>query len=99
MGPKHAYYRTELCQIFFYLNRGCRQGDPFSPCIFILCAEVLGKMKRKNKTIMGIIINEKEYKISQYADDTQLLLGGSENTLNETLNVLNRFLSDVRFKN
>ena len=33
----------------------------------------------------------KKYKISQYADDTQLLLDGSESTLNETLNVLNTF--------
>ena len=48
-------------------------------------------MIMKNKTIKGIIINEKEYKISQYADDTQLLLDGSESTLNETLNVLNTF--------
>ena len=48
-------------------------------------------MIRKNKIIKGIIINEKQYKISQYADDTQLLLDGSENTLNETLNVLNTF--------
>ena len=62
--------------------------DPISPYIF--CAEVLGKI-RKTKTIKGIIINEEEYKISQYANDTQLLLDGSENTLNETLNVLNRF--------
>ena len=32
---------------FFKLKRGCRQGDPISIYIFILCAEILGKMIRK----------------------------------------------------
>ena len=68
----------------------CRQVDPISPYIF--CAEVLGKI-RKTKTIKGIIINEEEYKISQYANDTQLLLDGSENTLNETSTFLIDFIS------
>ena len=56
-------------------------------------------MIRKNKTIKGIIINEKVYKISQYAVDTQLLLDASESTLNETLNVLNTFylMSGLKF--
>ena len=73
---------------FFYLKRGCRQGDPISPFIFLLCAEILGQMVRKNKNIKGIKINNKEYKISQYADDTQLLLDGSEKSLRNTLEML-----------
>ena len=64
---------------FFYLKRGCRQGDPISPYIFILCAKILGKMIRCNNDIHGIIIDNKEYKKSQYADDTQLSLNGSKN--------------------
>ena len=75
---------------FFYLKRGCRQGDPISPYIFILCAEILGKMIRNNNDLHGIIIDNKEYKISQYADDTQLFLNGSENSLRETLDILQK---------
>ena len=76
---------------FFNLKRGCRQGDPISPYIFIFCAEILGKMVRDNEIITGININGKEFRLSQYADDTQLFLDGIEQSLKETLNVLKLF--------
>lgn len=57
---------------FFNLKHGCRQGDPMSPYIFILCAEVVGEMIRKENNIKGIKIYDKEYKLSQYADDTRI---------------------------
>ena len=38
-------------------------------------------MVRENKDIKGIFINGKENKLSQYADDTQLILDGSEKSL------------------
>ena len=43
----------------FNLQRGCRQGDPISPHIFILCVEILGKMIRDDKTLQGIKINQR----------------------------------------
>ena len=76
---------------YFSLQRGCRQGDPISPYIFILCAEVLSHMLRKDKDIKGIIINNKEYKLSQYADDTQIFLDGTEISLRKTLEKLHTF--------
>ena len=75
----------------FNLRRGCRQGDPISPYLFILCAEILGKMIRKNNDIKGIIINDKEYKLSQYADDTQLILDGTEKSLKAALDILKTY--------
>ena len=84
MVPNVVFCKMDICPSFFYLKRGCRQGDPISPYIFILCAEVLGQMIRNNNNIKGIFINEKEFKISQYADDTQLLIDGSEKSLRET---------------
>lgn len=76
---------------FFYLGRGCRQGDPISPYIFILCAEMLALKVRKNEQIKGIKIGNKFLKIFGYADDTGLILDGSDGSLNETLKELDAF--------
>ena len=69
----------------FTIGRGCRQGDPLSPYIFIICAEFLAIKIRHNKNIKGIHINGTEFKISQYADDTSIFLDGSTESLNQTL--------------
>ena len=78
---------------YFILQRGCRQEDPISPYIFILCAKVLSHMIRKDNLIKGILIQNKEYKLSQYADDTQIFLDGSELSLRKTLAKLKSFHS------
>ena len=76
---------------FFQIGRGCRQGDPLSPYIFIICAEFLANKIRLNKDIKGIKIGNSEHKISQYADDTSIFLDGSDNSLNELLKELDFF--------
>jgi hypothetical protein len=58
----------------FSLERGCRQGDPISPYLFIICAEILGIAIRENKGIKGIVIGGIEHKLSQYADEASLFL-------------------------
>ena len=44
-------------------------------------------MIRNNKDINGIIINNKQHKLSQYADDTSFILDGGSKSLNATLDV------------
>ena len=75
----------------FNLQRGCRQGDPISPYIFILCVEILGKMIRNDKNVQGINIDNKEFKLCQYADDTQIFLDGSEKSLHQLMLILRKF--------
>lgn len=76
---------------FFNTERGCKQGDPISPYIFILCAEILAAKIRKNEKIKGIKINNRDFILSQYADDTTIILDGSEESLNETLYELEQY--------
>ena len=62
-----------------------------SPYIFILCAEILAIKIRNNKNIKGLKINNNEFKLSQFADDTTVLLDGSSTSLNQTLEELSFF--------
>ena len=75
----------------FNVRRGCRQGDPLSPYIYLLCAEILSRQFKANKHIEGIETAGTEYLLSQFADDTTILLDGSEKSLNEALKILNKF--------
>ena len=59
---------------WFYLHRGCRQGDPLSPYLFIVCAEILAALIRNNENIKGIKTGNAEVLTSQYADDTSIIL-------------------------
>ena len=76
---------------FFKIQCGCRQGDPLSQYIFILCAEILAIKIRRNKNITGIKVTETEHKLSQFADDTSLILDGKEKSLSEALAELDWF--------
>ena len=76
---------------FFGIRRGVRQGCPLSPYLFVLASEVLAKALRKNKDIRGIHVNEKEIKLSQYADDTTLILDGSKKSVLSSLGLLDDF--------
>ena len=76
---------------WFEVKRGCRQGDPISPYLFILCVEVLAIMIRENPDIKGITINNVENKLTQYADDTEFLLDGEKKSFETCIDVIFRF--------
>ena len=66
--------------LWFPIKRGCRQGDPISPYIFLICSEVLACMIRQNPYIKGYKMFNTETKITQFADDTTLFLDGSKDS-------------------
>lgn len=76
-GERSPYFRT---------FRGLRQGDPLSPLLFNIVADALGVMMDKavqKNHIKGISDDLIPGGISyiQYADDTVLMIDGSENSI------------------
>ena len=59
---------------YFNLERGARQGDPLSPCLFILCLETLFIQIRNDKSIRGLTSGKIEIKLTSFADDVTFLV-------------------------
>ena len=76
---------------FLKIERGCKQGDPIAPYLFILCGQILTYMIKDNNKIKGIYIGGHQFKITQFADDTTLFLNGTQNCLQAALNTLELF--------
>ena len=74
----------------FKIERGVRQGCPLSPYLFVLSVEVLASAIRRDPSVKGISISQNEIKLSQFADDTTLILGGSQDTLEASLDVIGK---------
>jgi hypothetical protein len=88
---KTIYNNTEACvtnngfsSTYFNLERGVRQGCPLSAYLFIMVVELLSNKIRKDDSIKGIKIGNKETKIAQMADDTTIFV--------EDINSLENFL-------
>ena len=69
------------------IERGCRQRDPLSVYLFLICAEILYIMIDSKQDIKGIKVNGKEIKITQFADDMTLILKGECGSLQAALNI------------
>ena len=75
---------------FFNPERGIRQGCPLSALLFILVVEVLSIAIKTDKNISGINIGNKQFKITQLADDTTLFLH-NVTSLQNVLKILDLF--------
>ena len=69
-----------------------RQGCPLSSYLFLLCDVLLGSAVRRNNEIRGFKFLDTETKISQYADDTTLILDVSESSFSISISLLDTFV-------
>jgi hypothetical protein len=75
----------------FKVGRSCRQGDPISPYLFIICVEVLALRIRQDKSVKGFRLGNFEQKLDFYADDLTAYLDGSESSLRGIIKILDQF--------
>ena len=76
---------------YFKVSRGVRQGCPLSPFIFVTAAELLAAKIRQNEIYKGVqLANNKEAKISQFADHTTLIARDTE-SVRQSLRVVADF--------
>ena len=75
----------------FPVQRSCRQGDPISPYLFILCVEILALKIRSDQEIKGFRLGKLMKKIDFYADDLTAFLDGTRTSLERMVAVLRDF--------
>ncbi len=81
------------CSSYFSIRRGCRQGDPISPYLFIISISTLAAALQFDPGINGIKVDNTEYILTQYADDTTLFLDSKEENINNVFSMLDQFAS------
>ena len=77
---------------FIKLDRGLRQGCPLSMPLYVFIAETMAINIRNKANIHGIrsLQSDKKVNISQFADDTTLLIT-DESSITETFKVFDRY--------
>ena len=73
--PKRRMYVNGYYSEWFPILSGVAQGCPLSPLLFLIVAEALKSAIDMQPGIKGITIRDIAYKLSQFADDTTIILG------------------------
>ena len=55
-------FKASVLQSGITVQRGCKQGDPVSPYLFILCSKILAVLIKHNKNIRGIVQSREHVK-------------------------------------
>ena len=82
-NPQSCVTNNGFANPFFPLERRVRQvGCPLSGIIFVICVELLESAIRSDKSIKGLSLDSKEFKLSRCADDTTCLVADASSASN-----------------
>jgi len=74
-----------------YLLRGLHQGSPLSPVLFLLVSQVLTNRLENNQDIKGLSISGVDILSSLFADDMDLFMESSADSVNAVIQELVTF--------
>ena len=77
-------YRSDWISI----SRSTHQGCPLAPYLYLLCGETMAHKIKENSSIKGITIFDLKLVLSQFADDTQLFIDETIDSLNAVIDTL-----------
>jgi len=73
--------------------RGLRQGDPMSPYLFLLVADVLQSLITSDGSVKHPMDSSRPCPVLQYADDTLILLRGEVEQVQKLKSLLDQFVA------
>jgi len=68
-NPQSCITNNTFATPFYPLERGVRQGCPPSGILFVIGVELLASVIRSDKSMKGLSLDSKKFKLVQYADD------------------------------
>ena len=71
--------------------RGCRQGDPIAPYLFIIAVELLAHKLRTDTRVKGFRFENLTHVLDLYADDLTIYLTPGEQNLQAVLDIIRGF--------